>query len=302
VHVTAHRRACAGGDDVERLVRFAQRIWTPDSRWHLGGLAWNLGILATEAPDSPMAVWERDGEIVAWGWLTQPDTLALLVDRPDGLVDEVVGWATETAGGPVAVAVLDTEAALVAALVGQGRLPDLSGRFFVNMQRGLADLPPVPAVPPGFTLRPVEAGELPARVALHRAVWGPRLSDEVFAGMSARWPYRREFDWIAVAPDGRPVSFILGWYDDVHRTGEFEPVGTVPEYRRRGLSRALGLALLHAWRGAGAERAVVYARGDDDYPVPRQVYAALGFRVHGRLVRYRPTGAAEIRRRDTTSL
>jgi GNAT superfamily N-acetyltransferase len=236
-----------------------------------------------------MALWERGREIVAWGWWRLPSTLALLVDpRFTGeLVDEVVGWAIDAAGGPVSVGVLDTEAELVAALVRQGRVPDLSGRFFVNMQRRLSDLPPVPAVPPGFTLRPVAVGEVPARAALHREIWTPSLTEDIFAAMATRWPYRREFDWVAVAPDGQLVSYILGWYDDVHRTGEFEPVGTLPGYRRLGLSRALGIALMHAWRDAGAERALVYARGDDEYPVPRQVYRALGFAVHGRVVRYR---------------
>jgi hypothetical protein len=34
-------------------------------------------------------------------------------------------------------------------------------------------------------------------------------------------------------------------------------------------------------------RFVVYPRGDDEYPVPKQVYAALGFTPHARTVRYR---------------
>ena len=236
-----------------------------------------------------MAFWEHESEIVAWGWLSLPSTLALLVDPrfANELVDEIVDWATGVSGGPVSVGVLNTEAALIAPLARQGRLPDLSGRFFLNMQRGLSDLPPVPEPPPGFTLRPVAPGEMPARRALHRAIWTLHLTDDVYAAMAARWPYRREFDWVAVAPDGQLVSYILGWYDDTHRTGEFEPVGTLPDYRRLGLSRALGIALMHAWRDAGAERVLVYARGDDEYPVPQQVYRALGFTVCGRVIQYR---------------
>jgi len=205
----------------------------------------------------------------------------------DRLVDEIVDWATGVAGVPVSVGVLETEKGLIAPLVRQGREPGLPGHFFLNMQRELSDLPPVPRLPPGFTMRPVEPGELPARAALHRAVWTPTLTDGTFAAMAARWPYRPEFDRVVVAPDGQLVSYILGWYDDVNRVGEFEPVGTSPQYRRRGLSRALGISLLHAFRDAGARRALVYARGDDDYPVARQVYGALGFRTHGRVVQYR---------------
>jgi GNAT superfamily N-acetyltransferase len=275
--------------DVELVVRFGQRVWTPDCRWHLGDLAWNLGRPA-EGGQRRIGLWEQDGRVVACGWLSSPGALALLVDPrlAEDLVDQVTGWAVGVVGGPVSVGVLDTESWLTRPLLRRGLVLDLGGRFFVNMQRGLAELPPVPTLPAGVRLRPVEAGEVPARAGLHRAVRGPGLTDEVFAGLAGRWPYRREFDWVAVTPDGRLVASVLGWYDEVNRVGEFEPVSTLAEYRRQGLARALGLALLHTWRDAGAERALVYTRGDDGYPVPRQVYTALGFRPRGRVVHYRP--------------
>jgi GNAT superfamily N-acetyltransferase len=286
--VNISRRDYAGEADFRSLLRFTQRIYTPDSRWHLGDIAWDLGFQPGGEPDSRMSFWECDGEIVGWGWLRLPSTLALLVDpgHTDRLVDEIVDWATAVAGGPVSVGVLETEKGLIEPLARQGRELGLPAHFFLNMQRGLSDLPPAPDVPPGFTVRPVEPGELPARAALHRAVWGPKLTDEVFEALAARWPYRREFDRVAVAPDGQLASYILGWYDDVNRVGEFEPVGTLPQYRRQGLSRAVSLSLLHAFRDAGAQRALVYARGDEEYPVPRQVYGALGFHTHGRVVQY----------------
>ena len=53
---------------------------------------------------------------------------------------------------------------------------------------------------------------------------------------------------------------------------------------------AASLACLHALRTAGATRAVVYPRGDPAYPVPRRLYAALGFRPVARTVTYRRSG------------
>jgi GNAT superfamily N-acetyltransferase len=106
--------------------------------------------------------------------------------------------------------------------------------------------------------------------------------------MTRQWPYSFDFDWVVEAPDGRIVSYGLGWYDEVNRVGEFEPVGTVASARRLGLSRAVGIAVLHAFRDAGATHAMVYARGDDGYPIPRHVYTTLGFQPRGRTVTYRP--------------
>src|SRR5262249_9137445 len=126
------------------------------------------------------------------------------------------------------------------------------------------------------------------RVEVHRSVWAPSsFTADKYLSLASRWPYAEEFDHVVEGPDGRFVAYVLGWYDEANRCGEFEPVGTVEEFRRQGLSRAVSLSVLHAFREAGGHTALVYARGDDDYPIPRQVYGALGFRAHARTVTYR---------------
>ncbi|MGC9671502.1 GNAT family N-acetyltransferase [Planosporangium sp. 12N6] len=276
-------------DDLPDLYRFAQRIWSLGSRFHLGDLAWNLGQVPEGRPGWRMALWRAGGEVVAWGWLALPGDLSLLVDPASAdLADEVLDWAAGLAAEPLTVTVLDAEKHLVAALERRGYAADPGGRFFQAYRRDLADLPPVPELPAGFAVRAVrDDADLTRHAALHREVW-PRsaLTDDGFRALAAGWPYRRDCDIVVEAPGGRLVAYCLGWYDDVNRVGEFEPVGTVAEYRRRGLSRAAGIAALHAFRAAGGETALVYPRGDDEYPVPRQVYAALGFTPHARTVRY----------------
>jgi GNAT superfamily N-acetyltransferase len=79
---------------------------------------------------------------------------------------------------------------------------------------------------------------------------------------------------------------VLGWLPPGGATGQFEPVGTLPAWRRRGLSRTVGRHVLRAFREAGASRALVYARGDDAYPTPRAVYSGLGFTTHARQHRW----------------
>jgi ribosomal protein S18 acetylase RimI-like enzyme len=124
-----------------------------------------------------------------------------------------------------------------------------------------------------------ELGDAEARVAVHRAAWDPSaLTITKYRGAMATWPYRANHDFVVQAPDGSLASYALGWYDDANRTGEFEPVGTHPDHRRRGLARAVMLFGMQRFRRAGATHAIVGCRGDADYPIPKLLYESIGFR------------------------
>lgn len=278
--------------DLDDLLRFTQRIWSLDSRFHVGDIAWQFGLYML--PDEPLAVWRADGRIVALGSLARGE-LSLIVDpaRPD-LVGEVMDWACSQHGRPPDTVVLDRETHLVDHLLAAGYTPDPDEPFFLAHHRDLADLPPVPALPDGFRIRSVRGEEdIARRVDVHREVWAPSaFTEEKYRSLTVRWPYSAAFDQVVEAPDGRFAAYVLGWYDDGNRSGEFEPVGTLAEFRRMGLSRAVSLSVLHAFRDAGATTALVYARGDDGYPIPRQVYGSLGFRPHARTIMYRAPRAS----------
>jgi mycothiol synthase len=100
-------------------------------------------------------------------------------------------------------------------------------------------------LPPDYMMRALNADELPARALLSWRVFHPGEPDSNYEGW--RWyrdiqrcpMYRRDLDLVALAPDGQMAAFITLWYDDVTRTGYFEPVGTSPHHQRRGLAAAL---------------------------------------------------------------
>jgi GNAT superfamily N-acetyltransferase len=288
------RRDYAGPADLDDLLRFTQRIWSLNSRFHVGDIAWDFGLTPQADPALPMSLWSEDGEVAAWGVLGR-GTMSLLVDpaRPE-LAEAVLDWGRALHGGDPEVVVLDQEKHLVHHLLGEGYTADPAGAFFLAHHLDLTDLPPVPDLPEGITIRPVRGEEdFAARVQVHRDVWAPSTFSEVhYRSMISRWPYRAEFDQVVAGPDGRFVAYVLGWYDEANRVGEFEPVGTVAEHRRQGLSRAVSLSVLHAFRAAGGTTALVYSRGDEGYPIPKQVYGALGFRPHARTVTYKPASAA----------
>jgi ribosomal protein S18 acetylase RimI-like enzyme len=114
---------------------------------------------------------------------------------------------------------------------------------------------------------------------VHQAAWNSkRVTEESYAHLMRTWPYRDNLDFVVEAPDGTLAASAIGWYDEENCTGEFEPVGTHPDYRQKGIGRALMLFGCERFRDAGATRAIVGCRGDDDYPIPKRLYQSVGFR------------------------
>ncbi|WP_433360323.1 GNAT family N-acetyltransferase [Actinoplanes sp. CA-142083] len=235
---------------LRRMQHLVRRDWTPGSHWHVGDLAWQSPSL----DDRRVAIW-ADG----WAWADRENRLGLHVTP--ALIGDALAWFDEVATGEQKCTAMETDTALLAALTAAGYKP-VDEPFFRHCLRELDDTLPAPELPPGYRVRATRPGEDAERAAVHRAAWRPG------------------------APDGTLVASALGWYDDVNRTALLEPVGTDAEHARRGLGAAVSLACLRAMRDAGARLAVVCPRGDDAYPVPRQLYHRLGFRDAGRTVTY----------------
>jgi ribosomal protein S18 acetylase RimI-like enzyme len=262
---------------------------------HVGDLAWNACLYLDRADECPTAVWSEGDVTLAWGWLELPDALMLQVDpdRPE-LVDEVLDWAEATAAGAFTVDVAETEPHLEDALRLRGYVRRAGGPFIACLGRTLADPPEVPPLPPGYVVHAQrDDAEVAGRAAAHRAAFGStRVTTERHARMRGMWPYRPELDLVVTAPSGDVVAYCQGWYDDATGIGEFEPVGTHPDHRRRGLAAAVCAAVLRGFAEAGGTRAIVYARGDAEYPAPKLLYESLGFTAYTRTHTLEVAGAA----------
>jgi ribosomal protein S18 acetylase RimI-like enzyme len=251
----------------------AERVSPATGYRHVGDLAWNWAL----APEAQTRLWRHDGQIVAWAWLEPPDSAMLQIDPAfREIAEDVLDWIEASLGDEVRLELARSETELVAAAHRRG-YRTLDGPFMLCLRRDLTDLPGI-AIPPGYTLRAMRPEDATAWITAHASAFGrTSLTPRRYQEMMAVWPYRPEFAVLVEASDGAGAAYCQGWFDEVNGIGEFEPVGTAGRFRRLGLARAACLAVLHAFAAVGGVRAVVYSRGDDAYPVPRQVYGSLGF-------------------------
>jgi mycothiol synthase len=64
--------------------------------------------------------------------------------------------------------------------------------------------------------------------------------------------YRKGHDLFIVAPDGRYAACCIVWHDEVNRVGHLEPLGTHPDFRRKGLATQIQYEGMRRLQALGA--------------------------------------------------
>ena len=287
-------RAYAGHDDLLLMQGLVADVWADrreKSPHHIGDLAWWAYQHLGRDSDWKRHLWLEDARCIAWAWLDRPAELTLEVRQSSRLHETVLDWfeAEAEGDGPLAVWALDDDEPVLSALERRGYVRAADGRWYVHYALELNDALPGPAAPEGYALRTIRGEEdLRERVEVHRAVWSPsRVTEDSYRSAMAAWPYRADLDCVAEAADGRFASYVLCWYDEGNRAGEFEPVGTHPDHRRRGLAAATCRFALRRLQAVGGRTAVVYTGGRDVDAPARALYQSLGFRLHARMAQWR---------------
>lgn len=284
-------RAYAGDDDLAAMQRvlIAGRQVSPHGGYiHVGDLNWwHAYLLRRFRWDECAYVWESAGAVVGWSLFSPTYGAFDLAVSPDvrdaGALDAVLDWTiarmTEIARqeGHTAIRtmwVFDDDHAWQGRLASRGfdRAPDYCLCYHVH------SLETIPAVhlPDGFTSGSLQPGDADARAAAHRAAFESTwMTAEAYRGVMDAPAYCRDLDTVIKAPDGRIAAFALGWLDGDNLAGEFEPVGTCPEFRGRGLGKAVVCAGLQQFKALGARYVIVYTE-HDNRPA-RALYQAAGF-------------------------
>ena len=126
--------------------------------------------------------------------------------------------------------------------------------------RDLNNPPPEYETAPGYTIRSLGGPEeIPARSWASWRAFHPDLPDKDYEGydwypvnIQSQPLYRRDLDIVAIAPGGEIAAFTTLWYDDVCRSGMFEPVATVPEHQRKGLGKSVMIEGMRRIKKMGA--------------------------------------------------
>jgi GNAT superfamily N-acetyltransferase len=259
-------------DALPRMQSLASRLWSRTARHHPGQLAWSAAYGEPAALDLGPVFMTED----AWAWLESPGWLEVCGVEPVA-VRAVVAAALATCDGDVTASTLETEDIVVSALADAG-FAEVESPWFTHHHLDLDALPPV-GLPGGYSVRAVQPDEHEQRAAVHRAAWSAtsKVTGGAYRRLMATPPYRPELDHVVVSDDGAWVASCCVWWDPATGVALVEPVGCVPDHRRRGLAAAASVSALTAARSLGATEGLVCPRGDDDYPEPARLYRRIGF-------------------------
>ena len=239
------------------------------------------------------------GEIIGWGWAFLPHetpqtdgttrpfrraNLAWLVHPEHSEVfGEILDWYDEQAEGlerVVSVRAAHTEALALVAAHGYAVNEQQAGDQGYWIQLNGRDLDEIetPAVPEGYRVRTAAEVGTEAAYRAHADAWHPStLTLEAMERTQRTESYRADLHLVVVTDDGAPVASTTIWLDEETGSAEFEPVGTHPEHRRKGVARAMLLHGMHAAKAAGARRMLVACLGAAGHPAARELYYSVGF-------------------------
>lgn len=288
-------RAYSRTDDFSRMRMLVSQ--SPDSgNVHIGDLNWWAYYIAPvqgHRLEDNVTLWEDEhGHLIAWiFWSDHKYDMALLPNYQGGEAEEQITlWAeTQFAARPKTGEMLETfvfadDAWRCAFLEQRG----YQSREYLAYFTQRLDTPLTqPSLPSGFHfLDAMSAEYAEQRADVHFKAFDPsRMTASAYRSLMEQAPdYEAELDTIIVAPDGRFAAFAMGWLDALKQMSIFEPVGTRPDMRRRGLGRAVLLEGLRRLQARGVRTATVCTHTSNAGNIT--FYESVGFHLTNTILSY----------------
>jgi GNAT superfamily N-acetyltransferase len=285
--------------DFERISRFLVENYYDPSTPRSGHINWlqsrweymHFHPLIAEVDRSKIGIWEVDGKIVGVAHPEHPGSPVYFEMKAGygGIKAEMLQYCEEhireTPGNNenhdgVYLMDGDEDFANIASEAGYTKSPDTEPMSAVRVEE-VAEQEPLPE---GFKLISLADDNNLAKA--HRVLWRGfdhegEPDDNLLVGnaftsgvaerkfMQSAPNFRPDLNIVAVAPGGEWVSYAGLWYEPTNKYCYVEPVATDPEYRLRGLGKAVVTESIRRARLLGAEIAYVGAT------LP--IYKSIGF-------------------------
>ena len=195
-------------------------------------------------------LWEINGDLIGAVFLESPTDAALISDpaHPE-LIAPMLDWAearyrAQGSDQPLMIEALESNVARCDLLKARGYT--LFPGYFIHRQKPL-DPSEIETVnlPPGYSIKPIETDEdrrlYPVAV---QSVFNRSATVEQDEFLKQAPSYTPELNLLVWSDHNEIAAFCTVWIDPVNHYAEFEPVGTVPTFQKRGLGSAL-LAYAH---------------------------------------------------------
>jgi mycothiol synthase len=293
-------------DDSDKAQMLALVALQPEDYLHVVDLPYRLSSWAFNEPEN-VALWETaDGKLLGWSVLQSPFwaiDIAAHPDAPPSLYGEMLAWADQRAcaiigtdyGRPAwFIGVLERQHELRTMLEAQG-FADQSAAgedaWSKYLFRRGAQQSTCHALPKGIDLRPLNgAAEVPAYVALHRAVFDSTSMTESWRARTLTHPgYRPELDLVAVDQQGNLAGFCICWFTPHGPgrlpSGQIEPLGVRADLRNAGVARALMAEGVKRMIGMGAQQ--IFVETDNYRGAAFNLYTSAGFVIAEHVLVYR---------------
>jgi mycothiol synthase len=267
-------RAYTGPQDLEAMLRLIKQR-PPEWVAEFPGIIDLQELLATPKIQANTRLWtDPDGALVCFAFLDGDQISASVTfELPPGwnnaaIASEVIAWAeasirkaspARTGNFPLEASANSENIERIALLEGLGFEHQSGG--IVHMERSLDNPIEEPQLPQGFLIRPIKGeAEAGAWVSLHRAALGTEnMTLEYKLAMMRTQSYDPKLDLVAATVDGGLAAYCVCFFNPEEnaltgrKVGHTDPIATHPDFRRKGLSKALMLTGLFLLRARGMD-------------------------------------------------
>lgn len=207
-------------------------------------------LLNDRAWQTDFRLWETSDGVLAGAVFFESDRDAVLIGHPDWpeLIEPMLDYAEaryveKGSAEPLMIEAMESNTARCDLLKSRGYT--LYDGHFIHRHKPLDPnvIEPV-NLPAGYTFKLLTRGDLPQYLQAVFAVFGRSGTVESDPFLTQAPSYVPELDLMVMSDQNEVAAFCTVWVDPVNHYAEFEPVGTVPSFQKRGLGSAL-LAYAH---------------------------------------------------------